>query len=79
MFPNYGSCKGQPLAGATLRNLNWYADNCRKAIADPGKAKWAAKEQEMLTAIEAEIAAQTGGTQPHDNDEPPPHSDSDAF
>lgn len=79
VLPNYGSLKGQPVAGQKVKDLEYYANGCRKSLGDPSKARWHEKEQTLLAAIEAEIDAQTGGTQPHDNDEPPPHTDGDAF
>lgn len=77
VFPGYGSKKGMPIDGAALKDLQWYADNCRKAIADPAKARWIDKERATLAALEAEIAAQTGGST-SSNDEPPPHDDGDS-
>ena len=56
-FPNYGNAKGQPVRGASSRDLGFYASGCRKSLADPSKAKWHAKEQALLSAIEAELAS----------------------
>ncbi len=83
LFPNYGSKKGMPIAGAALRDLEWYSKNAREAIADPSKAKWRERETLTLAALEAEIRRQSApgawsGEPPRDPDEPPPHSDDDA-
>jgi hypothetical protein len=78
-FPNYGRAKATAIAGASLDTLQFYKSGAERSLADPAKSNFHAKERALLEAIEAEIAAQTGGTQPHDNDGPPPHTDSDAF
>lgn len=78
VLPNYGRNKGQPVAGQKVSDLQFYAEGCRKSLGDPSKARWHEKEQTLLQAIEDEIAAQTGGTQPHSADEPPPPGDDDA-
>jgi hypothetical protein len=77
-LPNYGSLKGQPVAGQKVKDLEFYAGGCRKSLGDPAKERWHDKERQLLAAIEAEIAAQTGGLT-GGIDEPPPHTDSDAF
>lgn len=85
VFPNYGRSKGKPIAGATLGDLEFYANGCRRTLSDPAKARWHDKEKVLLAAIEAEIARQRGGpasptapapaagfpASPHD-DVPPP-------
>lgn len=76
VFPNYGRSKGQPVAGASLQDLEFYANGCRRTLADPGKARWHDKERALLASIEAEIARQGGGG-PDDDGIPPP-SDADA-
>lgn len=73
-FPNYGRSKGRPIHGASLSELEYYAGNARKSIADPEKARWRAKEEALLVELEAEIARQSGGAQ--DNQQSPP-SDED--
>jgi hypothetical protein len=80
LLPNYGRSKGMPVSGASLQDLEFYANGARRSLADPTKARWAEKETQLLAAIEAEIAAQRGGTSssaPSDDDIPPP-SDEDA-
>ena len=61
LFPNYGRSKGKPISGATLGDLEFYANGCRRTLNDPAKARWHDKEKVLLAAIEAEIARQRGG------------------
>lgn len=61
VFPPYGRSKGAPIAGASLGDLEFYANGCRRSLNDPAKARWHDKERELLAAIEAEIARQQGG------------------
>jgi hypothetical protein len=61
-FPNYGRSKGAPISGASLTDLEYYANGCRRTLADPGKARFHDKERELLAVIEAELAAQGHGT-----------------
>lgn len=58
VFPNYGRSKGCPIAGASKGDLEFYANNCRRTLADPGKAKWHDKERSLLAQIESEMARQ---------------------
>lgn len=60
-FPNYGRSKGQPVAGATKQDLEYYAAGCRRTLSDPAKGKYHDKERALLAAIEAELARQSGG------------------
>ncbi len=60
LLPNYGRSKGQPIAGASLQDLEYYAAGCRRTLADPGKARFHDKERVLLAAIEAEITRQKG-------------------
>lgn len=64
VFPNYGRSKNQPIAGASMGDLEYYASGCRRTLDDPGKARWHDKERELLAAIEAEMARQGGGGAP---------------
>ncbi len=68
LLPNYGRSKGMPVSGASVQDLEFYANGARRTLADPGKARWHDKEKQLLAAIEAEIARQRG-------EEPPPPSD----
>ncbi len=75
VFPNYGRSKGMPIRGATLQDLEFYANGSRRSLGDPGKARFHDKERVLLAAIEAEIARQRGG---EGGEEPPPPGDEDA-
>jgi len=56
VFPNYGRSKGMPVAGASVQDLEFYANGCRRSLADESKARWHDKERALLAAIEAELA-----------------------
>lgn len=79
-LPNYGRSKGQPVSGASVQDLEFYANGARRSLADPSKARWHDKEKQLLSAIEAEIARQRGEDPPapSDDDGPPPPGDADA-
>ncbi len=87
VFPNYGRSKGGPIRGATMQDLEYYANGARRSLADPSKSRWHDKERALLAAIEAEIARQRGGgggdedrggaPSARDDNEPPPHTDDD--
>ncbi|ADO68250.1 hypothetical protein [Stigmatella aurantiaca] len=87
IFPNYGRSKGGAIYGATMQDLEYYANGARRSLADPSKARWHDKERALLASIEAEIARQrgaegdpgsTGGFgHPSGDGEPPPHTDDD--
>ncbi len=91
-FPNYGRSKGGPIVGATMQDLEYYANGARRSLADPSKSRWHDKERQLLAAIEAEIARQQGGGGgggggrggggrggygAQDDNEPPPPGDGD--
>lgn len=80
LLPNYGRSKGMPVVGASLQDLEFYANGSRRSLSDPSKARWHEKEKELLAAIEAEIARQRGEDPPSSSsgDEPPPPGDDDA-
>ncbi|MFO0594731.1 MAG: hypothetical protein U0228_05490 [Myxococcaceae bacterium] len=79
VFPPYGRSKGLPVTGASMGDLEFYANGCRRTLSDPGKARWHDKERALLSAIEAEIARQRGGGGGGgDDDGPPPPGDHDA-
>jgi hypothetical protein len=77
VFPPYGRSKGAPIAGASERDLEYYAAGARRTLADPGKARFHDKERQLLAAIEAELARQRGEgpPPPSDDDAPPPLDD----
>jgi hypothetical protein len=88
VFPNYGRSKGGPIRGATMQDLEYYANGARRSLADPSKSRWHDKERALLAAIEAEISRQRGGggggdegrgssASGMDDGEPPPHTDDD--
>jgi single-strand DNA-binding protein len=54
VFPPYGRSKGQPVKGASAQDLEYYANGCRRTLADPEKARWHDRERVLLAAIEAE-------------------------
>lgn len=88
VFPNYGRSKNQPIVGATMQDLEYYANGSRRSLNDPSKSRWHEKEKVLLAAIEAEIARQGGGAAGGGDSfgggfgggssgEPPPHGDDD--
>ena len=80
LLPNYGRSKGQPVVGASVQDLEFYANGSRRSLSDPSKARWHDKEKQLLAAIEGEIARQRGEDppSPSDDDGPPPPGDDDA-
>lgn len=78
VFPPYGRSKGMPIEGASMQDLEYYANGCRRTLNDPGKARWHEKERALLAVIEAEIQRQSGGGSGgggYDNEPPPPGDD----
>lgn len=55
VFPPYGRSKGQPIKGASQQDLEFYANGCRRTLADASKERWHEKERALLAAIEAEM------------------------
>jgi hypothetical protein len=55
VFPNYGRAKGQPIIGATLQDLEYYAAGAKRSIADPEKQRFVDKEKQLLAVIEWEM------------------------
>jgi hypothetical protein len=83
IFPPYGRSKGQPIAGATMNDLEFYANGCRRSLGDASKSRWHDKEKALLAVIEAEIARQRdgggdGGGGGFGDDGIPPPGDEDA-
>jgi hypothetical protein len=60
VFPPYGRSKGMPIAGASMGDLEFYANGSKRSLADPSKSRWHDKERQLLAAIEAEIVRQGG-------------------
>ena len=91
VFPPYGRSKGQPIAGASIQDLEFYISGSRRSLDDPSKARWHEKERVLLAALEAELARQRGGagggggddfeqrSEPPDYDAPPPSDDDIPF
>lgn len=88
VFPPYGRSKGQPIAGASVQDLEFYINGSRRSLDDPAKARWHEKERVLLAALEAELAHQRGGagrddsersSEPPDYDAPPPSDDDIPF
>ena len=61
VFPPYGRSKGAPIYGASMQDLEFYANGARRSLNDPSKARWHDKERALLAAIENEMARQRGG------------------
>lgn len=61
VFPPYGRSKGMPIQGASMQDLEFYANGSRRSLADPSKSRFHDKERTLLAAIEEEIARQQGG------------------
>ncbi|HEX5657451.1 MAG TPA: hypothetical protein VFX59_09650 [Polyangiales bacterium] len=84
-FPPYGRSKGQPIAGATVQDLEFYISGSRRSLDDPSKSRWHDKERVLLAAMEAELARQRSGGEARtesssgrdDYEEAPPFSDDD--
>lgn len=71
-FGAYGRSKGMPVRGAAMGDLEYYAEGCRRTLADPAKARFHGKERDLLASIEAEIQRHHsggGGTAPNPSDE----------
>jgi hypothetical protein len=93
VFPPYGRSKGQPIAGASIQDLEFYINGSRRSLDDPSKSRWHEKERVLLAALEAELARQRGGggggggggddfegrSEPPDFDAPPPSDDDIPF
>ena len=79
-LPNYGRSKGQPVRDASMQDLQFYRSGCERSLNDPIKARFHAKEQMLLEAIDPEIARQAGGGSGRydGHEDPPSPSDDDA-
>lgn len=58
VFPPFGRSKGQPIHGATQKDLEWYASTAQKDLADPSKARYHEEKRGLLAAINAEAKRQ---------------------
>ena len=84
VFPPYGRSKGQPVFGASLQDLEFYASGCRRSLGDESKARFHDKERALLGAIEAELQRAHGivsepQAEAEDRRPEPPHSDDIPF
>ena len=77
VFP-FGTSKGKPVFGATVRSLEFFRGACLKTLADPDKQRFHEKERGLLAAIEAEMRRQGVDPAPVSSFDPPPPSDADA-
>ena len=78
IFPPYGRSKGVPVVGASMQDLEFYANGCRRTLNDPSKSRWHDKERMLLAAIEGEMARPRDDAPPPSLlDEVPPRSDDD--
>lgn len=57
-FP-FGKNKDQPIQGAAVKDLEWWAKTTRENIADPAKASYRASNEALLKAVETELERQT--------------------
>jgi hypothetical protein len=77
VFPPYGRSKGAPIQGASIQDLEFYANGARRTLSDPSKARFHEKEKALLAVIEGELARQRdeptadGGIPPHGDDDAP--------
>jgi hypothetical protein len=77
VFPPYGRSKGAPIAGASIQDLEFYANGARRTLSDPSKARFHDKERTLLAILEAELGRQRDEPT-SDGGYPPPHGDDDA-
>jgi hypothetical protein len=77
VFPPYGRSKGAPIHGASIQDLEFYANGARRTLGDPSKARFHDKERILLGIIEAELSRQRD--EPTSDGGIPPHGDDDAF
>ena len=77
VFPPYGRSKGAPIHGASIQDLEFYANGARRTLGDPSKARFHEKERILLGVIEAELSRQRD--EPTSDGGVPPHGDEDAF
>lgn len=84
VFPPFGRTKGQPVFGASVQDLEFYASRCRSSLADSSKSRFHDKERALLGAIEAELQRAYGivsepQAEAEDRRPEPPHSDDIPF
>jgi hypothetical protein len=74
-FPPYGRSKGAPIHGASIQDLEFYANGARRTLSDPSKARFHEKERVLLGVIEAELARQRDEPTSDGGVPPPGHDD----
>lgn len=52
----FGSTKGTPIGEATPKDLNFILGRLKEGLDDPGRARWRAKNAELIAAIEQELS-----------------------
>lgn len=57
-FPNFGATKNAPVAGASERDLRYYAHAAVRTLSDSAQSKWHEKERARLDAYIAELERQ---------------------
>ena len=77
VFPPYGRSKGAPIHGASIQDLEFYANGAKRTLGDPSKARFHEKERVLLGVLEAELVRQRDEPT-SDGGLPPPHGDDDA-
>lgn len=55
----FGKNKGVPITELTDKQLEWYIGAAKQTIADPEKAKFRAKEEKWLAALESELSGRS--------------------
>lgn len=58
---SFGRAKNRSPAETNTAQLEWYRDALRESVADAAKARWRVSNEEMLAAVEAELALREGG------------------
>jgi hypothetical protein len=53
----FGRSKGQPISGAPVNDLKWVGEKIAADLDAPDKAKWRDNNLQILTAINAALAA----------------------
>jgi hypothetical protein len=52
---NFSRSKGKPVSEAATEDLQWVVERLHASIADPEKARFRAKDEALLEAVEAEL------------------------
>lgn len=57
-FPNFGSCAGAPIVGATVKDLRFYAHAAVRTLSNPDKSRYHDSERRRLALYNSEIVRQ---------------------